>query len=407
MRIAWIEPFGGIAGDMMLAALFDVGCDVDDVVRALRTMRLPDFELRVEEGTRGSLRCLLLSVEGEDEALHRHLSDILEMIDASTLSPRAKERAKAIFSALGEAEARAHGESVEKVHFHEVGALDSIVDIVGVAVATDLLDIDALYSSPLPLPRGTIRAAHGALPLPAPATLFLMEGMPTRPQPFEGESVTPTGAAILRGLACRFDPPPAMCIERAGVGGGTRDTETANVLRVTLGTSIGAAESAPSSPPSELPLDTPHEAMRMEPISVVEATIDDMNPEWFEFLDERLREAGAVDVFLQSVVMKRMRPGVLVTALCPPERAASLCAVLMTHSTTIGARFRTEMRYCLPRCERTVETEFGEVRVKEVVLPSGERRWSPEYSSLSSAARAHGVSLKVVEAAVSRALGER
>lgn len=398
MRIAWIEPFGGIAGDMTLAALFDAGCDLDDVVRALRTMQLPDFELRVHEGTRGSLRCLLLSVEGEDEASHRHLSDILEMIDGATLSTRAKERAKAIFSALGEAEARAHGESVEKVHFHEVGALDSIVDIVGVAIATDLLGIDAFYSSPLPMPRGTIQAAHGTLPLPAPATAFLMEGMPTRPQPHEGESVTPTGAAILRGLACRFDPPPAMRIERTGVGGGARDTETANVLRVTLGSLVGATAGAGAA--------SARDGMRMEPISVVEATIDDMNPEWYEFLDERLREAGAVDVFLQSVMMKRMRPGVLVTALCSPEHADSLCAVLMTHSTTIGARFRTEMRYCLPRCERTVETEFGEIRVKEVVLPSGERRWSAEYSSLCSAARAHGVTLQEAESAVRRALEE-
>jgi uncharacterized protein (TIGR00299 family) protein len=391
MKIAWIEPFGGIAGDMMLAALFDAGCDVDDVISALRTMQVPDFELRVHEATRGSLRCLLLSVEGEDEASHRHLSDILEMIDASALSSRAKERAKAIFQALGEAEARAHGESVEKVHFHEVGALDSIVDIVGVAVATDLLDLDEFYSSTLPLPRGTIEAAHGTLPLPAPATMFLMEGMPTRPQPYEGESVTPTGAAILRGLGCRFDPPPAMRIERVGIGGGTRDTETANVLRI----AVGASKDAESA-----------DGMRLEPISVVEATIDDMNPEWYEFLDERLREAGAVDVFLQSVMMKRTRPGTLVTALCPPEQASTLCEVLLTHSTTIGARFRTEMRYCLPRSERVVETEFGEIRVKEVVLPSGERRWSPEYSSLSSAARAHGVSLKVIEAALSRALGE-
>lgn len=391
MRIAWIEPFGGIAGDMMLAALLDTGCDVDDVVRALRTMRLPDFELRVQDATRGSLRCLLLSVEGDDDASHRHLSNILEMIDASSLSSRAKERSKAIFQALGEAEARAHGESVEKVHFHEVGALDSIVDIVGVAVATDLLDLQSFYSSALPLPRGTIEAAHGTLPLPAPATMFLMEGMPTRPQPYEGESVTPTGAAILRGLQCRFDPPPAMRVERVGIGGGTRDTETANVLRIAIGVS-GEVESA--------------DRMRMEPISVVKATIDDMNPEWFEFLDERLREAGAVDVFLQSVMMKRTRPGVLITALCPPERSSAVCEVLLTHSTTIGARFRTEMRYCLPRCERTVETEFGEIRVKEVVLPSGERRWSPEYSSLSSAARAHGVTLREAESAVRRAFGE-
>lgn len=393
MKVAWIEPFGGIAGDMMLAALLDAGCELDDVISALRTMSLPDFEVHVQEGMRGSLRCLLLSVVGEDDLSHRHLSDILEMIDTSSLTSRAKERAKAIFSVLGEAEARAHGESIKRVHFHEVGALDSIVDIVGVAVATDLLGIESFYSSPPPMPRGTIQAAHGLLPLPAPATAFLMEGMPTRPQAHEGESVTPTGAAILRGLGCRFEPPPPMLVEQVGLGGGTRETETANVLRVMLGLAEAASVALLEG------------GMRAEPISVVEATIDDMNPEWYEFLDEQLRAAGAVDVFLQSVMMKKMRPGTLVTALCAPDRTDAICAVLMTHSTTIGTRFRTELRYCLPRCERVVTTEFGEIRVKEVFLPSGERRWSAEYSSLSSAARAHGVTLQEVEATVRRALG--
>lgn len=398
MKVAWVEPFGGIAGDMMLAALLDAGCDLGDVLGALRTLRLPDFDVRVQEGSRGSLRCSLLTVQGDDAASHRHLSDILEMIDASSLTARAKERAQAIFSALGEAEARAHGESVEKVHFHEVGALDSIVDIVGVAVATDLLGIESFYSSPPPMPRGTIQAAHGTLPLPAPATAYLMEGMPTRPQPYEGESVTPTGAAILRGLGFRFVAPPAMRIERVGLGGGSRDTATANVLRVTLGSVVATELEASGT--------TDREGMQVESISVVEATIDDMNPEWYEFLDEQMRAAGAVDVFLQSVIMKRMRPGTLVTVLCAPERTEAVCATLMMHSTTIGVRFLTQLRYCLSRRERMVATEFGEVRLKEVVLPSGERRWSAEYSSLSSAARAHSVSLREVESAVIRALGE-
>ncbi len=389
MRVAWIQPFGGIAGDMMLAALLDAGCELEDVVEPLRSLNLPDFEVRVEEGVRGSLRCLLLTVSGEDDHSHRHLSDILESIDASSLTLRAKERAKAIFTALGEAEARAHGASVEEVHFHEVGALDSIVDIVGTAVATDLLDLETFFASPPPMPRGTVDAAHGTLPLPAPATLFLLEGMPTRPQPFEGESVTPTGAAILRGLGCRFDPPPTMTIERTGVGGGQREMPIANILRVTLGVAEGVG-AAPG----------------VEEIALVEATIDDMNPQWYEYLDERLREAGAVDLFLQSVLMKKGRPGTFITALCPPDRVQAVAFELMTHSTTIGVRFRAEMRYCLPRRERVVKTEYGEIRVKEVTLPSGETRCSPEFSSLVAAARSHSIPLREVESAVWRALGE-
>lgn len=388
MKVAHIEPFGGIAGDMMLAALLDAGCDLEEVVRAVRTMDLPEFEVRVQEAERGSLRCRLLSVEGEDDASHRHLSDILQLIDASQMSDRAKARAKAIFTALGEAEARAHGESVEHVHFHEVGALDSIVDICGTAVATDLLGLEAFYSTPLPLPRGTIEAAHGLLPLPAPATLYLMEGMPTHPQAYEGETVTPTGAAILRGLECRFETPPPMTVERTGVGGGQRETPVANILRLTLGF-VGEGRAT------------------LEPIGIVEATIDDMNPQWYEFLDERLRAAGAVDLFLQSVVMKKGRPGVLVTALCPLERASEVACALLSHSTTIGTRFRAEARYVLPRRDRRVATEFGEIQVKEVTLPTGETRTMPEFSSLSSAARAYGVPLRTVEAAVLRALDEQ
>lgn len=360
MRVAYLDTLSGISGDMTLAALVDAGADPSRIERLLRTLGLPELELRFSSTHRGGFRALRLDVEHPPEHAHRHLSDITAMIDRSELSPRARQLAKRIFTRLGEAEAKVHGTTLEAVHFHEVGAIDSIADIVGIAIALDELGIERIVSAAPPTGTGTVRIAHGLVSVPAPATAELLRGVPLRESHVELELTTPTGAAVLAALADGFGPMPSMTIDRIGYGAGHRDLpEQANLLRVLIGSGTG---------------ETGHDE-----VAVLESNIDDATGEQLGFAIERLWEAGALEVYTTPVAMKKNRPGVLLTVLCQPVQRERIEDILFTHTGSLGIRRQLMLRRKLHREVVRVETPLGEARAKLAWHGSREPSVAPEY----------------------------
>ncbi len=372
MTIVYFDCVGGASGDMLLGSLVALGAPLPEIDRRLRALPLGGF--RLDSGTieRHGFAALKLRVETEETRNHRHWSEIERLLRAAELPDRVRRRSLDTFTLLARAEAEAHGVPVERVHFHEVGAIDAIVDIVGTAWALELLGVDRCHASEIPQGRGLTRAAHGVLPVPAPATLRILEGVAIRMTEIEAELTTPTGAALLRALCETIGAPVGIRPARTGIATGTRDlAERPNIVRAILGEPAGAGEVAGS-------------------IEVLETTIDDMNPQLYGHLTEALFQAGAVEVFLTPVQMKKGRPGVLVTALADPSRSAAVVERLFSESTTIGVRVRREGRVELRRSASEVETPLGRVRVKCVTLPSGEERRVPEYDDLRRLAHATG-----------------
>jgi uncharacterized protein (TIGR00299 family) protein len=314
---------------------------------------------------------------------HRGLSEIKRMIEVSALSERIKNRAKAIFQRIGEAESKIHGVPIETVHFHEVGAIDSIVDIVGACIGFDALQIDRILSSPLHVGSGTFKCAHGTYPVPGPATAELLKGVPIYSREIQGELVTPTGAAIISTLAEGYSQTPAMRIEKVGYGAGTREyPKFPNVLRAILGELEEDADRTPTT------------------VTVIEANIDDLNAQVFGYLMEKVLEAGALDIFYTPVQMKKNRPGVLLTVLCRPEDRGRMCDLLFRETTTLGVRYRDERREILMREFVTVDTEYGPIRIK--VAKSNEGRvlnYSPEFEDCRTAAEKHQAGLREIQTA--------
>lgn len=378
MKIAYFDCFAGISGDMILGALVDVGLDLGILEGKLKELRLDGFHLEA----RRVKRCALTGTKVEvvvdhHQHAHRHLSDILELIEASDLASKVKEDCAAVFRRLAEAEAKVHGTSVEQVHFHEVGALDSIVDIVGSAVALNELGLERIYSSPLHLGSGFVMAEHGRLPVPAPGTAELIKGIPAYASDIEGELTTPTGAAIITTLASYFGPLPAMRVVSVGYGAGSRENAALpNLLRVMIG------EKA--------------EGLEEDTISILESNIDDMNPQFFEPLFERLLEAGALDVYLTPIYMKKFRPAVQLTVLCAADKTEACNRIIFEETTTFGVRVSQAMRKKLFREIRKVDTRFGPVRVK--VGRMGERitDLSPEYEDCKALAKIQQRSVREV-----------
>ena len=322
--------------------------------------------------------------ESEHEHEHgRHLSEIKKIIAGSAISAKAKQTAMNIFEVLGAAEAKIHNVPVETIHFHEVGAVDAIVDIVCAAVGAEALNVDRFVCSPLNVGGGTVVCAHGTFPVPAPATVELLKGAPVFSGEIQKELVTPTGAAIVRVLAHNFGSTPAMTIEQTGYGAGSRNFKGhANVLRITVGESTAVQESN-----SELPLDE---------VMVLEANIDDLNPQLFGYVAEQALAAGALDVFATPVQMKKSRPGTLITLLAKPEDAERIAKLVFRETTTIGIRTRREQRYVLPRRHEAVQTQWGEVRIKIAQINGSVSNYAPEYEDCRRIAEQHGVPLKAV-----------
>jgi uncharacterized protein (TIGR00299 family) protein len=372
MKICYFDAFSGIAGDMTVAALIDAGAAFEPLAGALDSLGM-GATFRIEKVDRGGIAATRFVVEGGEQRAHRHLPHILQMIDAGTLPDQVKENAAAIFRKLGEAEARVHGVPVEKVHFHEVGAVDSIADIAGAAMGLFLLGVDQVHASPVNVGGGTVTTEHGLLPVPAPATVALLEGRPVFSRGPQTELTTPTGAAILATLAVSFGPLPPMRISGAGFGAGTKEfKEQANVLRVILGEASGAAEAAS--------------------VAVLEANIDDSTPETLGYAMERLLEAGALDVTLTPVHMKKNRPGVMLSVLARPEDRERLAALVFAETSTLGLRIHVAERRVEARSVVEVETRFGKLRVK--VSASG--AFAPEYEDCRKLARETGAPLREI-----------
>ena len=383
-RLAYLDCPSGISGDMMLGALVDVGVSLDALNAAVGSLGLPGCRLVAREVRKCGYRATQVTVEYEPEHAHRHLHHILTMIDAGELSDRQKELARAVFTRLGEAEAAAHGVDIEKVHFHEVGAADSIADIVGAAVGWDLLGVDRVIASPIPTGTGKVKIAHGVCSIPAPATAELLRGVPLAASDVPYELTTPTGAAILKTMANDFGPLPAMTVDRIGYGAGQRDLEgQPNVLRLLVGQTT--------------------ESRTTDRVGVLETNLDDTSGETIGYCIGRLWDAGALDVFTTAIQMKKDRPGVKLTVLARPQDVGQLEAILFRETTTLGVRRWTADRSVLPRQKHEVETPWGSVAGMVGWLDDGQPRFSPEYDACQRIAQKQDVPLRAVYEAAHRA----
>jgi pyridinium-3,5-bisthiocarboxylic acid mononucleotide nickel chelatase len=395
-RMAYFDCFSGISGDMVLGALVDAGADLRAIQSELRKLDLEGWTISAEKVKRGQIFATHVKVATSEGHHHRGLSIILERIGKARLAPRAEERARRIFTRLAESEAKVHNLPVEKVHFHEVGAVDSILDIVGTAVGFELLGIDEFACSPLDLGGGQVMTAHGLLPVPAPATADLLRGAPVYTSGIQKELVTPTGAAIAATLSATYAKIPEMTLQTIGYGAGSADfPEKANVMRLL----IGERESARNG--KDLP------DLADAPITVIETNVDDMSPQIYGYFVERALAAGALDVFSTSVAMKKNRPGLLITVLCQPNNATQLTDLLFSETTTIGVRMHEARRRTLAREFLNVETAFGEVRMKISRLHGSVLTATPEYDDCQRIAATQGIPLKDVLAAASYAFQKR
>jgi len=373
MKIAYFDCFAGIAGDMTVGALIDAGADAQALFAGLDSLGT-GARFSVEKVKRKGIAGTKFHIEHEDQKKHRHLPHIVKMIEAGALPERAKANAITIFNALGEAEATVHGVAIEKVHFHEVGAVDSICDIVGAALGLELLGVEAVYSSPVNTGSGTVEADHGVMPVPTPATALLLAGKPAYARGPETELTTPTGAAILAGLGKGFGPMPSMVIERSGFGAGTKEFPgMANMVRVLVGEGSGAKESVR--------------------VTVIEANIDDSTPEVLGYAMERLPEAGALDVTLSPAAMKKQRLASRLEVIAALEDRERLASLVMAETSTLGLRMWDAERRVAERHHEEVDLGYGKVRVK--VSPAGA---APEFEDCKAAALSAGKPLKTVMA---------
>ena len=388
MRIAYFDCPSGAAGDMIMGALVDAGAPFEALRGELAKLRLSGFTLERREVMKSAFRATKVEVHvhGEGHAHderheghshpHRNLHSILDLIASSGLRPAVKAGAARIFTRLAEAEARVHGTSVEEVHFHEVGAVDAIVDVTGACIGLDLLGVDAVHCSALPVGGGFVTGAHGRMPIPGPGTAELLKGFPVVDTGVRRELVTPTGAAILTTLSVSAGAMPPMTVEAVGYGAGTMDLETPNVIRVFLGQA--------------------GQSRGRETIVQVETTVDDMQPQLWETVMERLFEAGALDVYLTPVTMKKSRPGIVLTALCAPEKVTDLSRVLFEESPTIGVRWTVYQRERLDRETMTLATAYGPVPFKVSRLGGRVLTATPEFDEIRRIAKEKGLPAREV-----------
>ncbi len=386
-KIAYLDCAAGISGDMTLAALVDIGVGLDVVNEAVASLGLPGCRLRAAEVKKLGFRATQITVDYEAEHAHRHLSHILKMIDRGRLNARQKKLAGRIFTRLAEAEAKVHGTNVEEVHFHEVGAADSIADVVGAAVGWDVLGVERIVASPVPTGMGKITIAHGECSIPAPATAELLRGVPLAESAIHAELTTPTGAAILTTLADAFGPVPAIKIERIGYGAGHKDlAERPNILRLLVGEAVAAAGDVPA-----------------EQVCVLETNLDNTSGELIGYCITRLWQAGALDVYTAAIQMKKNRPGVVLTVLCRPADAPAVEEVFFLETATLGVRRWTAERTVLRRQPHRVTTPWGPVDGKIAWLPGGAARFAPEFESCRRVAEQQRVPLGEVYESAQRA----
>ena len=386
MKIAYFDCFSGISGDMVLGALLSAGCELEQLEGYLRQLPLTGWKIASTKVARNGLAATRATVEYAESKHHRSLGTILKMIQDAALPPGIADRGSAIFRRLAEAEARVHDIPIDRVHFHEVGAVDAIIDIVGASIGLELLGVGEVVCSSLNVGCGSVKTEHGMLPVPAPATAELLRGAPTYSNGIEHELVTPTGAAIVATSASRYGAQPAMTVTAIGLGAGAAEFSwQANILRLF----VGEASERDAGKPD------------CEDVVVLEANLDDMNPQIYGYFADRALAAGALDVFSIPIYMKKNRPGQLVTVLCDRETEKVLTDLVFRETTTLGVRRSLATRQTLQREVVTVETAFGAIRVKVARMNGRTLNVAPEYDDCRAAATENGVPLKRVLAEAS------
>ena len=377
IAIAYVDCFSGVSGDMLLGALLHCGVDQQMLGNELDKLSLGAIDFRVEQKTVSSINSYKVTIRSKDKQELRTLSSLLHILDQSDLNDPVASRAAAVFTAIANAEAKVHGIDVDKVHFHEIGAIDTIVDVVGTITALDQLGIQKLVSSPLPMGKGFINCDHGKLPLPAPAVCEILQDIPVYGVPIDKELVTPTGAALISTLADEFGPMPPMTISATGYGAGTHllPGDQPNLLRVITGYALGVDEN--------------------QVVEVIETNLDDWSPETFPFLCERLFTGGALDVSLTSILMKKGRPGFTLQVISAPAHTFALKNIILSETSAIGLRFRKEERQTLAREGVTLATRWGELKAKRVTTPSGSVIY-PEYEECKKIASRYRIPLQEV-----------
>jgi hypothetical protein len=377
--IAYLDCFSGISGNMVLGALLDAGLELERLEAKLARLPISGYKLKVETVKRRGMKGTHVEVEVAEQSVERHLHHVEEIITGSDLPDEVKQRGLDIFRCLAQAEAKVHGAPIESIHFHEVGAMDAIVDVMGAAIGLWLLGVEKVYASPVHVGRGTVKCAHGILPVPAPATLELLQGVPIYGRDVDAELVTPTGAAILTTVAESFGEIPLMRVKQIGYGAGTRELPIPNLLRL----STGEADSV-------------EEGYEKDTVTLIETNIDDMNPQWYEHVSARLFEAGALDVFLTTIQMKRGRLATQLSVLVADDLVPEMLDMLFRETTTIGVRAHPVQRWKLTREIVTVETEYGPIAIKVSRRDEEVLNIAPEYRDCQRVAAEHGVPLKQV-----------
>ena len=403
--IAYFDCFSGISGDMILGALVDAGVPLEKLRKELLRLPVKGYKLNVRKVKRTGLSATKVDVDTEHRTQNtehrlrtetRKWKDIEKIVQNSSLSGEIKQKGLSIFKRLFEAEAEVHGGRYDRIHLHELGAVDCIVDIFGALIGLDILGIDSVYSSALNLGSGTVKTEHGLLPVPAPATVELLKGVPVYSSDLPFELTTPTGAALISSLAAGFGPVPHMNISATGTGAGSKNfKEQPNILRLFTGRDIYITQS------------TERRTQGLNDVTIIETNIDDMNPQVYEYVLEKMFEAGALDVFLTQIIMKKGRPGIKLTALCNENKKKDLINILLKETTSIGVRFYRADRKILRRDIKSKKTEYGKVRVKTSKLGKEIQKASPEYEDCRKIAKKFNIPLlEVIKTVLSSAINK-
>lgn len=373
MKALYFDLIGGASGDMILGAMVDAGLSIDKLKELLSGLNLKEFDIQAKIVDKNGFTATKVDVLVTEQPPERHLKEIKDIIQKSSLPPAVQNRALQIFERIAKTEATIHNKSIDQVHLHELGGTDTIIDITGTLLALDHLEISKIYASPVPLGKGFIKGAHGQIPLPSPATTSLLKGIPIYGRDIDAELVTPTGAALLAELVDDFGPAPPMVLETVGYGAGGRDLPIPNLLRVFIG-EISSSDSA-----------------TLDHLAVLETNLDDLNPEIYPYVIESLIGAGALDVTLTPIQMKKNRPGTQIQVLCEPSMMDSMRSILFRETTTLGIKQILVDRYSLPRTIQEVETPYGKIRVKIAEISPNIKKISPEFEDCRRAAQEHGI----------------
>lgn len=376
MEIAYFDCFSGISGDMILGSLIDLGLDIEYLKNEFKKINISGYEINAEKIKKRDISCIKVNITVKDKQKHRSLKEINALIDKSELNPEVKKKSKDIFLKLAKAESKVHNIDIDKIHFHEIGAIDSILDIIGAVIGLDKLNLKKIYCSTIPVGRGFVKSAHGKLPIPAPATSELLKGIPTYSTKVEGELVTPTGAAIISSLTESFGEMPLIQIEKIGYGAGKSDFDHPNLLRIFVGESL--------------------ENYDTDVVNVIEVNIDDMNPEYYEVVFEKLLKNGALDVYLTNIQMKKNRPGIKLSIITPLEITNQLTDIIFNETTTFGIRIYKTHRKKLLVEKVKVKTKYGEITIKIGKTKDEIKLISPEYEDCKKLAQENNVSLKEI-----------